>query len=133
MWDDTPGRTAGHSLVCDGQRNGNEIHLNYGWSGGSDAWYNIDGVNGGGYNWTRHAATFGIAPRYSVMYVNRAYTAPDANGTVSKPYPTVTRGYQAATKPMTIRIGGGNYPESITMSRAMYLESYNGPATIVAQ
>ena len=54
--------SAGHALVCDGYRNGNEIHLNFGFSGYGDAWYNIDSVVFMGYTWSQHAAVFGIAP-----------------------------------------------------------------------
>lgn len=47
---------AGHAIVCDGCRNGNELHLNFGWSGSADAWYDMNAVNGGGYNWYAHGA-----------------------------------------------------------------------------
>jgi len=53
---------AGHALVCDGYRNGNEIHLNFGFSGYGDAWYNIDSVVFIGYVWSQHGAVFGITP-----------------------------------------------------------------------
>jgi len=60
MWE--TGLTHGHSCVCDGYQNGNEIHLNLGWSGAGNAWYNLDTVAAGGFNWTEHGAVFGIAP-----------------------------------------------------------------------
>ena len=53
--------SAGHAVVCDGYRNGNEIHLNLGWSGSGNAWYNIDSVKST-YTWTIHGAVFGITP-----------------------------------------------------------------------
>jgi hypothetical protein len=52
----------GHAVVCDGYRNGNEIHLNLGWSGADTAWYNIDTVSAEGITWTQHGAVFGITP-----------------------------------------------------------------------
>jgi len=55
----------GHAVVCDGYQNGNEIHLNLGWSGSYNAWYNIDSVLVGGYTWTIHGAVFGITPPVS--------------------------------------------------------------------
>ncbi len=128
---DAAGGGVGHSLVCDGYRNGNEIHLNFGWSGSADAWYNMDSVDGGGFTWTGHWAVFGIVPRNSsVTHVNAAYTASDANGSLAKPYSTVNRGYQAAKRSSIIRIAGGNYPEAVTMSKPLLLEAYNGQATI---
>jgi sulfatase modifying factor 1 len=54
--------STGHAVVCDGYRNGNEIHLNMGWSGARDAWYNIDSVSANGHTWTIHNAVFNIAP-----------------------------------------------------------------------
>jgi hypothetical protein len=54
--------SAGHAVVCDGYENGNEIHLNLGWSGSWDAWYNIDSVAAGGYTWTIDGGVFGITP-----------------------------------------------------------------------
>lgn len=52
----------GHAVVCDGYRNGNEIHLDMGWSGAWTAWYNIDSVAANGYTWTIHGAVFDITP-----------------------------------------------------------------------
>lgn len=64
MWE--AGWGNGHALVCDGYQNGDEIHLNLGWSGASDAWYNLDSVvvtNGvTTYHWTVHGAVFAITP-----------------------------------------------------------------------
>lgn len=52
----------GHATVCDGYRNGSEIHLSFGLSGYGDAWYNIDSVVFPNYKWSWHEAVFGIAP-----------------------------------------------------------------------
>lgn len=60
MWETGWGN--GHALVCDGYQNGNEIHLNLGWSGSWNAWYNIDSVSASGYNWSIHGGVFGIMP-----------------------------------------------------------------------
>ena len=54
--------SGGHAVVCDGYRNGNEIHLNLGWSGSYNAWYNLNSVSAGGYTWTIHGAVFDITP-----------------------------------------------------------------------
>jgi hypothetical protein len=56
----------GHAVVCDGYDGENVIHLNLGWSGVSDAWYNFDSIvvtNGPTtYHWTIQGAVFGITP-----------------------------------------------------------------------
>jgi hypothetical protein len=54
--------SAGHAVVCDGYRNGSEMHLNLGWSGYGTAWYSLSSVSAGGYTWTTHGAVFNIAP-----------------------------------------------------------------------
>lgn len=61
---------SGHAVACDGTRNGNEIHLNYGWGGYATAWYNMDNVNGGGVTWTSHAAVMDIAPKLAAVTVH---------------------------------------------------------------
>jgi hypothetical protein len=55
--------TDGHAVVCDGYRNGNEIHLNLGWGGNDTAWYSMDSIStsNGDFNFN-HAAVFGITP-----------------------------------------------------------------------
>jgi hypothetical protein len=58
MWES--GYYNGHVVVCDGYRNGNEMHLNLGWGGWADAWYNIDSVSAEGYTWTIHGGVFSI-------------------------------------------------------------------------
>ncbi len=52
----------GHAVVCDGYRNSNEIHLNFGWSGYEDAWFNMDRVTAQNVSWTGHYAIFGLTP-----------------------------------------------------------------------
>ncbi len=61
----TAGGAGGHAVVLDGCRNGNQIHLNFGWGGGygnGTAWYNMDNIShAGGFNYN-HKAVFGICP-----------------------------------------------------------------------
>jgi hypothetical protein len=53
----------GHAVVCDGYRNGSDIHLNMGWGGSGNAWYNLNDVSYGNYEFnSRHQAVFGICP-----------------------------------------------------------------------
>ena len=54
----------GHAVVCDGARNGNEIHLNFGWGGADNAWYNMDNLNG--FN-NYQAAIFEIEPNFKII------------------------------------------------------------------
>lgn len=53
----------GHAVVCDGYRSGQQIHLNFGWSGASTAWYSLDRVvDGANRQWVSHQGVFGITP-----------------------------------------------------------------------
>ena len=52
----------GHAAVCDGYRQGGEMHLNLGWAGSDNLWYDVDIVEAAGYQWVQHFAFFGVAP-----------------------------------------------------------------------
>jgi hypothetical protein len=52
----------GHAAVCDGYREGGEMHLNLGWAGTDNLWYDVDLIEAAGYQWVKHFALFGIAP-----------------------------------------------------------------------
>ena len=41
---------SGHAVVCDGVSNDYWIHINMGWGGSHDAWYDVDGVRDFRYN-----------------------------------------------------------------------------------
>ena len=53
----------GHAIVCDGCRNGDEIHLNFGWGGHNNAWYDMNYIPDGSYEWVDHDAIFNITPK----------------------------------------------------------------------
>jgi len=71
--------SSGHAVVCDGTRNGNEIHLNFGWGGASTAWYNMDNVTGGGYTWVAHRAVSNIRPKTPLLDVHQVVTETGAD------------------------------------------------------
>jgi hypothetical protein len=58
--------TGGHEIVADGYQTGatNYVHVNMGWSGSSDGYYNVDGDFTAGYTWlgTAHVIVTGIQP-----------------------------------------------------------------------
>jgi PKD repeat protein len=59
----------GHSWVCDGYDNNNDMHMNWGWSGFDDGYYNVDSLNPYPYNLNsnEHALT-GIEPPSILAY-----------------------------------------------------------------
>ncbi len=60
-------RTLGHAFVCDGYDSQNFFHINWGWSGSSDGYWNIDDLTPG-YNFSYHqSALINIFPEYSPL------------------------------------------------------------------
>ncbi len=62
LYQTDPLPSAGHAAVCDGYRNTRELHLNLGWSGSGNVWYDVSTVAYGSYLWTRHYALLGVRP-----------------------------------------------------------------------
>ncbi len=57
--------SGGHAVVCDGYDGDHLVHLNLGWSGAANGWYDLRGaVVAGGYSFraTSHQAIFEIKP-----------------------------------------------------------------------
>jgi PKD repeat protein len=60
--DDTNG-AGGHTWVCDGYDAGNNLHMNWGWSGQNDGYFAIGNLDAGQYNFDdNEAALIGIEP-----------------------------------------------------------------------
>ena len=58
------GGSGGHQFVCDGYSSNNEIHINWGWGGSSEAWYAVNYLGGNtGYVFSKSdAAIVGLVP-----------------------------------------------------------------------
>ena len=67
----------GHAFVCDGYRNNNRYHFNFGWGGYGDGFYTLSSVNG--YS-TGQAAVFNIYPSNMCPMQDTLYIAANANG-----------------------------------------------------
>jgi hypothetical protein len=70
------GSGGGHTWVCDGYDNNNYLHMNWGWGGNSDAYFQINALNpgalgtgggSGGFN-SNQQALIGIQPPSSTSY-----------------------------------------------------------------
>jgi hypothetical protein len=70
----------GHAFVCDGYRNNNKYHFNFGWSGYGDGFYSLTSVNG--YS-SSQAAVFNIYPCNMGPMQDTLYIAADGTGTGS--------------------------------------------------
>jgi hypothetical protein len=115
MWTASGG--SGHAVVCDGYRNGNEMHLNLGWSGSYNAWYNVDSVSAGGYTWTQHGAVFDIVPP-----VNGIVTIGNGANTWDSPL----RAYYRAARTQTIYLAGEIGPARTITKLALDVETTPG-------
>ena len=117
MWedDDFYGLVNGHAVVCDGYQNGNEIHLNLGWSGSGNLWYNIDSVDYHAYTWTIHGAVFGITPpsdstllSITKMQVKLNFAKTNSDSCTLKA--TLDLGTGCNLTNATVNVGGANVP-----------------------
>jgi len=55
--------TSGHAWICDGYQGTDMFHMNWGWSGNYNGYFNIDDLNAGGFSPDlNQAAVFGIKP-----------------------------------------------------------------------
>jgi hypothetical protein len=71
--------------------------------------------------------------RTDLVYVDRAYSGGNPDGSAERPYPTVAQGYGAiCTEGIlnTLRIFTGTYPEQIRMDKTLRLEPASGPVRI---
>jgi hypothetical protein len=58
--------TSGHAWICDGYQGTDMFHMNWGWSGNYNGYFNIDMLNPGGFSPDlNQAAVFGIKPDVS--------------------------------------------------------------------
>lgn len=123
-------RWDGHAMVADGYRDtGPEyFHINLGWSGGSNDWYNLNNVLG--------HVIIGSAPfsqpegwKY-VSWKGSTYKW----GTLPQPYQFLSEANAAVPAGGQIWIESGTYTgsgnEPITFSKAMKIKPYLGPVII---
>jgi Peptidase C10 family/Sulfatase-modifying factor enzyme 1/Spi protease inhibitor len=100
----------GHAVVCDGYRNGNEIHLNLGWTDiGWTTWYNMDNVSARGYTWTFHEVVFNVTPN-AAQSQNKTLTITSLNPSINVPIsvsPNDTTGMNSGATPFTRTYAAG--------------------------
>ncbi|MDD4645996.1 MAG: C10 family peptidase [Bacteroidales bacterium] len=59
----TPDGRSSHAFNIDGYRDETYFHFNWGWNGAGDGWYTLDGMAGGGSDFSsRQGAIFGMQP-----------------------------------------------------------------------
>lgn len=91
---------SGHAVVCDGVRSNDQIHLNFGWGGTSDAWYDMNHVTTSGSTWTEHTAICEISPAgHRPQYEMAVSTRNPHHGVMIAVSPADTGGQGAGTAP----------------------------------
>jgi hypothetical protein len=71
-----------------------------------------------------------LSVMYFAVYVDRAYAGANSDGSLQRPFKTVTAGYQAAQPNNIIRMFSGNYNEVISMNKTLVLQATNGVVNI---
>ena len=103
----------GHTWVCDGYNQSGLLHMNWGWSGQSDGYFQINSLNPSIYNFNySHAALIGISPpsaqcSYSLSQNSNTYSS--IGGTGSFNVNTSTNcNWSASTSDTWIHITSGS-------------------------
>jgi len=122
-----------HTVVADGYRDSPYpyFHLNCGWHGDNDGWYDLYTQFPGGDASIDYSCPYSCPQNY--IYVEGDWSGSE-NGSLQEPYNTVSEGESATPTGGHLWIeagtytGAGNVP--ITFDRAMMVRSYGGTATI---
>lgn len=123
-------RWPGHAMVADGYRDtgGPFFHVNLGWNGGSNGWYNLDDVLG-----HEIAGTGPYGQPMNWIYVSVHHTGTET-GLLRLPFNTIGEGYTYTPVGGKLWIRGGTYTgpgnEPITLTKAMEIKAYNGTVVI---
>ncbi len=65
----SPDGKSSHAFNIDGYRNNTFFHFNWGWNGAGNGWFTLDGMAGGGSDFsTWQGAIFGIQPNYMPLH-----------------------------------------------------------------
>ncbi len=77
------GSGGGHAWVCDGYDANNKFHMNWGWSGSNNGYYQVDTLNAGGYDFSSDEEIVANIVPYFAPYCMASRTFTDSTGTVS--------------------------------------------------
>jgi len=124
--------SSAHTVVVDGYRDTASpyYHINAGWNGGSNGWYNLSNIPGGDPTVDR---SYPYSSPSNYKYVDGVYrSSPD--GTLQNAYQTISQGNTAVPAGGQLWIkgrtytGAGNVP--VTLSKQMVINTYEGGVTI---
>jgi hypothetical protein len=125
--------STGHTVVVDGYRDTGipYWHLNHGWGGSNDGWYDLD------VNFPPDANSIAKSCPYcqpdDYVYVYRGWTGTE-NGNLQNPYNSLSEGNSAVPADGHLWIKGGRYngvgDVPVTINKPVTIRSYEGTAII---
>lgn len=121
-----------HTVVADGYRDDLSpyFHINAGWGGSSNGWYNLDQVPGTDKTVDR---SYPYSSPNNYTFVDNTWSGTE-NGNLQNPYNTVSEGYTATPTNGQLYIRSGSYSGAgnvpMTFDKAMTVHPYRGSVTI---
>lgn len=124
--------SSAHTVLADGYRDTPYpyFHLNCGWNGGSNGWYDLDINFPGGDPAINYSMPYCQPQNYE--YVDGSYSGTE-NGKILTPYNTLTEGYTATPVNGELWIKAGTYSGASnhgTLDKAMDVKVYEGGVVI---
>jgi hypothetical protein len=119
-----------HSMVIDGYREPTTpyYHVNVGWGGSSDNWYDLSSLPGGGGMPIRYSCPYAIPSNW--FYVDGQWSGIEA-GLIQEPFNTLSEGQNAVPAGGWLLMKEGLYDYPFRFAGAKTIVSYNaGTATI---
>jgi hypothetical protein len=120
--------SSAHTVVADGYRDSTSpyFHLNVGWSGGSNGWYNLDQIPGGDSTIDR---SYPYSSPSNYVYVDSSWGGIQT-GTIQNPWSSVILGAPMVPSGGKMMVKAGSYPGAVVLSTPMIVNSYQGEAVI---
>jgi hypothetical protein len=119
----------GHAVVADGYRDTESpfFHLNLGWNGGSNDWYDLYSQYPGDPPSITHCYPYTCPQNY--VYVDANYSGV-SNGTMPGPFPSLNQGIAVVPENGHLWVKTASYPAPVAFDKAMTIRSYEGTAVI---
>jgi hypothetical protein len=121
-----------HTVVADGYRDtvSPYYHINAGWNGANNGWYNLDQIPGSD-NTIDRSYPYGAPNNH--IFLDSAWTGSE-NGNLQNPFNTLSEGTAVVPQGGHLRLRGRSYSgvgnAPITITKAMTISGFRGTATI---
>ena len=125
--------SSSHTVVVDGYRDTESpyLHMNAGWSGGSNGWYNLPDMPA--VSDPTIDRSYPYSSPNNFVYVDGAWGGTE-NGNIQNPYDTLSEGESAVPSDGRLWAKGGTYTgagnDPLTLDSPMRITAYEGDATV---